>query len=216
MSRPSGLGLLVRPTPLTDQEWLNLLEARRELLQRHLPSFHLAKLGYLQCMHDGIQGSHELQADDPEVTGDTRFSLNTLGLFYEQPPDTVKRVPYSGYFGRGIEVPDGTRIVWGITGANQLLLVTIQFVGQAGGLNLGRQCATTVTIVETDFKTILAATGESPRRILEKLGEAVEDYVQRCRDRLKAALRVEDIIKGEEAALALIPTQETPKTKPSP
>jgi len=142
--RTRGLRILARRNALTEEEWFNLLEARRAFLEPHLRDMTLKSLGELKIVGDDLnkcpdgrplrKGGMEEKFTrsgfpmnwvewEPDVEGD--FSLNTRGIF---PDDEVY---YHGHFhwehifGPNGEVPAKGLITWfwGLTRNNQWILV---------------------------------------------------------------------------------------------
>ena len=74
-----GLRLLFRATPITDEDWLNLVEARKQLIKPHLDTFTLLTFGQTGCLENGTF-LHSINMDSPECVGG-EFDLNTLGIF---------------------------------------------------------------------------------------------------------------------------------------
>ena len=64
MPSTKGLEILLRNTLLTNEEWLRLLEARRDLVRPYLDKFTLPALGSLRCLCSGeLRRDHEIWSD---------------------------------------------------------------------------------------------------------------------------------------------------------
>lgn len=208
MPSTKGLEVFVRKNQLADEEWFGLIEARRELIKPHLDSFTLPELGALKCMQYDIFTSM-LRSDVSTTTGDERFSLKTQGIFRMQPWSAVERIPNSGYCAPpgGVNCPDGTMRVWGLTRSGLWLLVTIGFVGEPGYKGRGCERARTVEIVETDLPTIVAKTKEEPQWMWEELGKVIKGFAEHRKALYSQALSLARMVEAEELAFSLIPKE---------
>lgn len=208
MPSTKGLEVFVRKNQLADEEWFGLIEARRELIKPHLDSFTLPELGMLECMQSD-NFMHMLRYDVSTTTGDERFSLKTQGIFRMQSWSAVERIPNSGYCAPpgGVNCPDGTMRVWGLTRSGLWVLVTIGFVGERGYKDRGYERAKTVEIVETDLPTIAAKTNEKPQRMWEELGKVIKGFAGHRNALYNQALNLARMVEVEELALSLIPKE---------
>lgn len=205
MPSTKGLGMFVRKSQLSDEEWLNLIEVRRELIKPHLNSFTLPELGSLECLRRETF-KHMLRLDISTTTGDERFSLKTQGIFRVQPWSAVERIPNSGYykFFGDANCPDGTMRVWGLTRSGLWVLVTIGFVGERGYKDCGYERAKYVEIIEADLLTIITETKEKPQEMWEELGKAIKDFAEHRKCLYDQALNLLRIIQIEELAFSLV------------
>src|SRR3989338_6453267 len=55
MPSSKGFKMFLRKEKLTEDEWFEMIEARREMIKPHLNSFSLQELGRLKCL-DGDNG----------------------------------------------------------------------------------------------------------------------------------------------------------------
>jgi|GEM_PF-2540718 len=209
-STNKGLKILIRKNKLNDKEWLDLIEARRQLILPHLDSFTLPELASVPCLRSEISFTHELRFDKPTLTGDNRFSLKIQGIFRKQPYSAIKRISNSGYQASpgGVSCPDGTMLVWGLTRSGLWILVTIDFVGEAGYKDRGYERATTVEIVESDLSTIVAKTKEEPWQMWNELGRAIKGWRERRKSLYHEALALAQMVETEELALSLVSVPE--------
>ena len=117
-----GLTILARQNALTEKDWFELLEARRKLIEKHLRDMTLKSLGELRFIHDYFH-EHALKMDEPKLIGDTRFTLDTRGIFpsdkgsagvtnteYHHTPETLAR-SLTG----GSSLVSTTERLWGFT-----------------------------------------------------------------------------------------------------
>jgi len=202
MPTTKGIELLVRKDPISDEEWYSLIEARRSLIKPHLNLFSLRELGNIQCLEqEGPTFLHGLYApfsDTPAVTGDTRFSLKTQGIFYH---------PWSGDQRSGYP-HDEMMYIWGLTRDGLWLLVEVKFKSEAGYKGRGYERAQTVHIQESDLPTIIAKTKSKPEEIWRVLSEAIKEWT-RFRGRVyHEALELMRVIEAEELMLSLVPRAE--------
>jgi hypothetical protein len=205
MPSTEGLEMFIRKNQLTDEEWFDLIEARRELIKPHLDSFTLPELASLECMRSESH-THELSFDVSTSTGDERFSLKTQGVFHMQPWAAVERIPNSGYrpgYGQ-VGCPDGTMRVWGLTRSGLWVLVTIAFTGEPGYKDRGREQARTVEIIEADLPTIARMTKEKPQLMWEEIGRAIKGWSEHRKHLYHNALNLARMVEIEELALSLI------------
>lgn len=197
--RDTALRILVRKKQIKKEEWLKLIEARRLFIKDYFNKFTLPELGSLECLESDTY-YHELNIDGPEViSGDKKLSLKMQGIFYRQPWGKTKydHNPSHGF-------PDGTLQIWGLTRLGSWITVEVNFAGEAGYKHRGYQKAKTVKIERTNLVTIISRTGEKPIEIWRKLGEAVEEWTERCKKLHERALEIREIIKTEDKALSLI------------
>ena len=206
MCPKKGLETFIREKQLTDKEWLDLIETRREIIKPHLDSLLLTELGSLACMQSSGNFNHGLQQDVSMSGGDKRFSLKTKGIFGKQPWEAVNRIPNSGYRpGPGyINIPDGTMQVWGLTHSGLWVLVTIDFVGESGYKDRGYERATAVKVVETSLPLLVFETEEEPEVIWEEIGKTIKRCVEDRKNLYHQALGLAQAVEAEEFALSLL------------
>ncbi|OGZ32542.1 MAG: hypothetical protein A3H02_00150 [Candidatus Niyogibacteria bacterium RIFCSPLOWO2_12_FULL_41_13] len=209
MPSTKGLEVFVRKNQLIDEEWFGLIEARRELIKPHLDSFTLPELGTLECMRSETSFTHMLRLDIATTIGDERFSLKTQGIFRIQPWSAVERIPNSGHRPPpgGVNCPDGTMRVWGLTRSGLWVLVTIGFVGENGYKDRGYERARTVEIVETDLPAIATKTKEKPQRMWKELGKVIKGFAEHRKSLYNQALNLAQMVEVEELAFSLIPKE---------
>ena len=135
-STSNGLEILVRKTRLEKEEWYDLIEARRSLIDRHLDSFTLLTIGDLSFLKQGWQYSssfsptHSLNLDSPYVSGDKGCSLKTQGIF-RCPRSGIRTIPNSGFQPPiGGSYPDGVAFAWGLTRFGYWVLIETEFKGK--------------------------------------------------------------------------------------
>ena len=209
MPSTKGLEVFVRKNQLIDEEWFGLIEARRELIKPHLDSFTLPELGTLECMRSETSFTHMLRLDIATTIGDERFSLKTQGILRIQPWSAVERIPNSGHRPPpgGVNCPDGTMRVWGLTRSGLWVLVTIGFVGENGYKDRGYERARTVEIVETDLPAIATKTKEKPQRMWKELGKVIKGFAEHRKSLYNQALNLAQMVEVEELAFSLIPKE---------
>jgi len=199
MPSTKGLETFVRKKQITDEEWDDLIEDRRELIKPHLDFFTLPELGSLFCVKDGESCQHELKYDVSVSTGDPRFSLKTQGIFRKQPWCSVKQPSIDRY---------GTMRVWGLARSGLWVLVTIGFIEEdkdSHGFKVGR--AINVDIVESDLSTIVRETNQEPQLIWEELGKAIQGWAESRKQIYDKALDLSLMVQFEELAFSLIPKE---------
>ena len=200
MPSTKGVEVFIRKNPLTDKEWLGLIEARRELIKPYLDSITLPELGSLECLKIDTY-MHALNNNAPSLTEDEQLSLKTQGLFFKQPRSVVKEISGKGcLFSSG-----GITWVWGLTRSGLWVLVTINFIGELGYKNRGYERAETVEIVESDLSTIVAITKEEPQQMWKELGETIKGFAEHHKPLYNQMLRLAQMVEIEELALELVP-----------
>ena len=206
MCPKKGLETFIREKQLTDKEWLDLIETRREIIKPHLDSLLLTDLGSLACMQSSINFNHHLRQDVSTSRGDERFSLKTKGIFGKQPWKAVNRIPNSGYRpGPGyINIPDGTMQVWGLTHSGLWVLVTVDFVGESGYKDRGYERATTVKVVETSLPLLVFETKEEPKVIWEEIGKTIKRWAEDRKNLYHQARDFAQVVEAEEFTLSLL------------
>lgn len=200
-----AFALLVRQEPPTDEEWLELLEARRVLIRPHFDSFTLPTLGHLECLYNEMPFTHRLPNDAPTLTGDEGFSLETQGIFCA-PHLARKTIPESGWQPGpgGSACPDGTLYIWGLTRKGQWILAKVVFKGKAGYKERGYEKAQTVDIRESTLPEIVAQTKTTPYQIWLEIGQVIKDWAKFRRGLYECALGIADQVETEEDMLALV------------
>ncbi len=207
MPSTKGLEVFVRRSQLTDEEWFGLIESRRELIKPHLDLFTLPELGALECMRSESSSTHKLRLDVSITTGDEQFSLKTQGIFRIQPWSAIERIPNSDYRPSpgGVNYPDRTMRVWGLTRSGMWVLVTIGFVDEDGYKGRGYERAMTIEIVKADLPTIAAKTKEKPQQMWKELGKAIKSFMEHRESLYNQALNLARMVEIEELAFSLIP-----------
>lgn len=209
MLQTRRLEVFVRKNRLTTEEWFDLIEDRRKLIKPHLSSFMLPELGLIKCMSNESNFLHELRFDAPVLTGDTRFSLETQGIFCRQKWSDMVRIPNSGYCAPpgGVNCPNGTMWIWGLTCSGLWILATIGFVGESGYKDHGRERAKTVDIIETDIPMIVTKTKHSLQEIWGELGNVIKNWAEHRKTLYEQAIGFAQMVEIEEHALSLVPNK---------
>ncbi len=201
-----GLGVFVRKGKVQIEEWLLLLERRRELLKKHLDSITLPELGHLACLRNEAF-LHDLQFDGPKIViaGSEEFSLKTQGIFRVQPLHHKEVFPGTGFqHAPMLNRPDGIVRAWGLTRKGKWVLITVHFSGRPGYHQRGYEKAELVEIKETDLVAILEATKQSPKAMWFELGRAFKEIVEQRRHFLNQLIPTETTMEMEERAFSLM------------
>ena len=203
-SSEEGMSILVRKGGVEIEEWLLLLEKRRELLKPHLDSITLPELGRLKCLQtESFQ--HDLQLDNPTIIGSEEFSLRTQGIFCVQMWKAIEHIPNSGFAGYpgACQCLDGVLRAWGLTRSGKWVLITIHFSGHAGYKDRGYEKAEILEIKEADLATILDATKLKPKTIWNELGRVAKGIVEQREHLLHQVRHLAMVVEMEELALSL-------------
>jgi len=202
--KKTALQVLVRKDKIRKEEWLELIEARRALIKKHLDNFTLRELGETKCLRKNYGGFDrelcaKLNFDNPEIiSDDKKLSLKTQGIFHCQSWDSIK---YDYPPNRGF--PGGTIQIWGLARSGDWTIAEVVFTGGAGYKHRVLETAKSVKIEKTDLRTVLAITGEKPIEIWKKLGEAVKEWMKKRKELYDQAFEIYSIIKSENKALLL-------------
>ena len=209
MPSTKGLEKLVRKKKLTNDEWLEMIEARRELIKPHLNSFTLPELGKLECVKSEGHHLHNLYLD-LGCESEGKFSLKTQGIFRLQPYQAVEKFPDTGHRPGpgGCPVPNSLKKVWGLTRAGQWLLVTIHCIGIPGYKGRGREQAVHIEFLESDLRNIVKLAKVKPQDILHELGDVICKFAEQRERLYEHAHNLAQMIRIEELALRLIDREE--------
>ncbi len=178
------LSILVPHQPITFEEWLLLIEARRAEIAPYLDTFTLPPIGTSIKLRSEVSQTHDLHVDGPEMVGLTRSSQ---GLFRSQDWKDVERRVGTGYapdrHSGHVACPDGTLKAWGLLRENKWVLVTVDFVGEPGYRDRGYERAVHVEVREVDINTLLRETKVGPRVIWDELENLVLTWLQQAKSR---------------------------------
>ncbi len=205
--KDTAFGILVRTrkNEIGEEEWIKLIEARRNFIKPHLDRFTLLELGKTKCLRKNYSGFDrdlctELAFDNPEIISDDgELSLKTQGIFNCQSWDNIKYdYPPSHRF------PGGTMQIWGLARSGDWIIAKIAFTGKAGYKHRVLETAETAEIEKTDLATIISRTGEKPIDIWRTLGNAAEEWKKKSKILYKHALKIYETFEIEDRLLALI------------
>lgn len=210
MPSTKSIEIFARQHPLTSDDWIQLVENRRELIKPHLDSFSLPTLGSLECLK--IEHWMGKLGHETKTSGDERFSLKTQGIFFLQPHNAIERFIHTEHRGEpgNILPSDGTKKAWGLTRSGQWIICTIGFVGSSGYKGRGREVATGIGIVEADVPAILAETKTSPTEIWRALGQAIKEFAEHRRRLYSQAQSLANMIEVDELLLRFVPEPSSP------
>lgn len=197
---------LVRQTPLTEEEWYGLLEARRLSLLPYLNSFTLRKLGDALIGRRRRDGAHLrmlLRENNPLVVADKGLSLDTQGIFSDNVGEFKDREGEPTL--SGLSWGRYKAFSWGLTRSGAWVLIEIEyetkrFVGEE---------VQRVSIRKANPRIIIAegASGNS-FRIWRELGQEVRRWY---RSRLQLYQEAEKLlirVKEEETGVSWVPKPE--------
>lgn len=196
MPSTEGLKLLVRKTQPDFGEWLELLDARRRMLNPYLDNVSLGKLGGVACIgrFDVLKCLGE---DTPVVQGDEpTLNLETQGIFSLKQTRTVPK-------------GDGSLHFWGLTRSSHWILVQVEFkiLRPVFAGKFDHEAATSVIIQHATPGQIVKATGYTVGEMWKELGEAVYEWRSQREKLYRAMQNLTQQIAAEEQALSLIPAQ---------
>lgn len=209
MLSTKSLEILVRQHPLTDDDWIQLIEGRRELIKPHLDAFTLPTLGALKCLkiEHWLNDLGHWKATD----GDERFSIQTQGLFFLQPHSAMvynlnrehRCMPGDALPGTGIKK------AWGLTRSGQWVIVTIGFVRSSGYKGRGREDVTDVCVDESDVPAILAETKTPAKEVWQALGQAVKNLAEQRKRLYVQARTLANMVDVDELLLRFVPEPQS-------
>lgn len=186
----------VRKEPITPEEWIELIQARRARIKPHLDSFTLSALGCQKWMMDeGFQNVMLLQ-DVDRTTGDGQFALETQGIFHLQRSDAFEEF-WTEEFGHRVRT-GGVKRGWGLTRAGLWVLIEASYVATSGHKNRGRELASRVEVAEADIPTILEKTKCKPEEVWRSLSDAIQHFVEKRKRLYDAALALGEVIRCED------------------
>lgn len=196
-----GAGLLLRTTRLSSEEWIQLVESRRLLLNPYLKCFSLKCLSESGYLHQE-GGSHVLADDEPEVDAEEGLSLDTQGIF--------DRSKYTHIYGRQWSSVDsrerlpigGSFCLWGLSRKAEWVVACVEY-------NIDRQHrgpfyerATKITIRRyATIGELVKAVDIEPRRVWELLGRTVSAWTEARLKLYAKAARLQAIVEAESAAV---------------
>lgn len=207
----SGLAILARRDPLTEEEWQDLIAARLDALKPHLRHMTLRPLGEIQMIHDYF-GTHGLGQGNPIVTHrGGMLDLEMRGIFPNDEnwanvasrKETHEKDDFSTTF--------TTHRFWGLTRQGQWIAIEVQSTTTVGHFKEGRratytkQKANTVYIETLRLAEIPAFCSRSLRDIWNRLGEVAKEWAKHRKDLYEKALRLEETVLREEALLGIVP-----------
>lgn len=216
---------MARQNTLTETDWFNLLEERRNLLAPHLREMTLKALGDLNivryCNKDvrplrmgGViervskfaPYRHYLDWGGPKIV-EGNFPLETRGIFANDD------IYYNGHFkwdfirapGR-IEAVGEIVKFWGLTRNNQWIKAeaTIQFFDDRNEHLVEVQ---KLTIYESTPEEVCQFCGVTPRWLWQQLGDAVEAWVTHRKRLLSKAEQLFEVIKQENVLADIVAPQ---------
>lgn len=210
----TGLEILTSRSPLTADEWLELVEARRQLIKPHLERFTMATLGGLECVESEGGAQHELSIDAPKVEGD-ESSLDIQGMFRES-HDAHRRdrgrpgqwIPTSDWIG-------GQKVIWGLTRNARWLIAKIDYKRQLGYKERGRSHAQTVHIRYVALPELLQEAKSTPVYVWRALEETVRQFAEHRRRLYEAALALSQQVALEAEIVDQIWQNNLPAAAPA-
>lgn len=182
---------LLKGKKLTQEQQLQVLEYRREILVRCMKTFSQKTLGQLACLNSGDGFYHELYKDKPRVISlDNKLSLDTRGF-------------YAGnLFSR--EKGD-QRLAFGIDQESWLLVkINCSNNEREPIWPHNYEKATSVQIIRTNLTTILKEMEIDEQLVWTYFQIITDEWVQHRKVLYDEALRVAEGMKEESAVLSLI------------
>ena len=227
-----GLAILARQNPLTENDWLSLLEERRDLLKPHMRNMSLKTLGDLKIVHDDINrgaGNGRTlrmgalvgktldrppynQYLNPEelknVTGGPRFSLDTRGIFAND------EIFYNGHYHWDFirehdTLPATGQIIrfWGLTRDSDWIkaeCLTEVASPMRKDDDEKRVRVKHLTITESNPQEICQFCHVTLRWLWEQLGDTVEAWFKHRQEILAQTNTLVSMIRQEKSLISII------------
>lgn len=182
---------LLEGNKLTEEQQMQVIENRREILVRCMKSFSQKTLGQLACLDSGDGFYHELYKDAPRVISlDNKFSLDSRGL-YAGNLFSIKK--------------GGQRLAFGID-QESWLLVTINYSIKERERTWPNENerATSVQVVRTDLRTILKEIEIDVLLVWNYFRIITDEWVSHRKTLYEQALLVSEGMNQESAILNII------------
>ena len=192
----------LRTTGLEKNEWLQLIEDRRQRIKPHLASFTLGTIGEIDCLRGGpgAASTYRIDWSDPARIGDEDYTLKTRGIFFPQPRNRMVRIPDTGFTDtNGLCLQNGTLFVWGLARDGHFILAEVAVVGEQSthAPAYGRERATVVNIQQAVPATILERSGERPWGMWTKLGGEIQRWARDRESLWRSAQLLADTVARE-------------------
>lgn len=200
----TGLEILTSRSPLTADEWLELVEARLRCLKPHLDHLTLTLLGNEECMESEHGGLHTLFFDSPRVEGD-EICLSIQGIFRYGNADKIDR----GTPRRGETLGErqgGQRVLWGLTRKARWLIVRIEYQRQ----ERERNRALTVNLRYVTLPELLQGAQVTAKRVWLALGETIRQLTDQRRRHYEATQELAQRVFMEEVIVQSIDWNNQP------
>ncbi len=202
-----GLRTLAARGPLADDDWCALLEARHRLIAPQLDRFTLPSLGTFQCLKTESHWTRQISCFVSNTTGDSRFSLETQGLFgysWSSREETSPDRHVNMWYAQTLHPADGCLRIWGLTRKGNWIIATVVYVGEEGYKGRGAERATEIGIREVTIQELVAQSKCHPREIWRALGKRFHELVQIRRAQYENAREIAAVMNTEEQLEALI------------
>ena len=209
----SALPVLTRTTPLTEEEWIEIINARVEKLKRHLDSMTLGKISDVKCLRSEISSWHELSYDQPEVESET-FTLDSQGIFSfsYRSRVTEKGTGFRKGYAGGTDSPDGYSYMWGLTRkAATWVLIRVEWQGEAGYKERGHERAKKVVIREATLPEIVENAKVTYKEIWSHLGEVVIQWMAHRHNLYMQVFQLATAIVAEKKSMEELEENLLPK-----
>jgi len=208
--KTDGLAVLCRTTPLSDQEWLDTIETRRQAIKPHLDTFTLSTLGQVKCLQlENI--THAISDNSPECVGG-EFDLNTQGIFRIAPWNSRvlnQRESRGLNYEREFRTLGGILYIWGLTRKAQWIIASVSYICEAGYKGRGYERTTKVEIEEAMVLKILSLCNVRYEEIWRELSKEVHLWNKKREELYNTSLNLTRMCDIEELALSLIPREES-------
>lgn len=188
-----GLIALARRTHIAEADWYELLELRAESIKDHLRSMTLRTVGDIQFISSEKEPAHDLNHDKPKLSEEGGFTLKTPGIF---PNDRGWSVVSSiEYPERGVNgCGDAIHRFWGLTRNSEWIGIEARVHSERVGEKYRRiERATEVSIRKFASPPELCEfANRTPKQLWERLGGAVNEWVQHRERLLNDAIRLNE------------------------
>ena len=207
-----GLQILARQNPLTDQEWLALVEARRRLLLEHLKDITLKQLGDVEFYSANTGGNFKLGSDSQILLyggqGNVKYNLRTRGIFPESNGNVVAKTVYVHL--EDNNPTNSTTYTWALTRCGAWIGIEIKCIciltpHPWKNRKMKSEKVVGVKISELSLEDICKFCDRSPQHIWKTLGDSVRTWTKRRQNLFDEAKDLLETFDAEEQILDTIP-----------
>jgi hypothetical protein len=210
------LYLLAKPQPLTNVEWVAVIDARLEMMKRFLNFLPAKELKDVPCVHNGrtlsnlycLERFNDHTFQNCKLDALSKLRSEQLGI-YEAVED-MKDPDWMPWDTGSVE---GKFVLWGLTRNGKWLAAWADFdiyARNENGVHLGSTaCITSIVVKEISTAELIEELGKrkicSPHGILELLFREYTRWFEKYDERHSEAAKLDTIMRVEQALATRIP-----------